>query len=204
MSIPRWLCNTLLVLGLGLVPGFTLAQEDWQLAKEEADIKVYTRKVPGQALKSFRAETTITASPEALLQTITDLPTSPEWMDRCAESRKLESYGEEGYLAYTLVEVPWPLQPRDLVSRVNIRHESDRIVLEMENAPDAYPEQLDVVRMPKYEGRWTLISQGDGRTRVINQGATSPGGQVPDWLANSAVVDSPYKTMANLRARMEQ
>lgn len=196
--------SALLALGAILLSLPLTSQTDWELEKDEADIKVYTRKVAGQSLKSFRAETIIAATPEELVNTLTDLSRASEWMDRCAESRILERYDDNSYLGYTLVDVPWPLQARDIVTRVNVRRQTDRIVIEMKNAPDGYPEQDDVVRMPKYEGQWILIPQGNGRTQVINQGATSPGGSVPDWLANTEVVDSPYKTMANLRARLEE
>lgn len=204
MSSHLLLRSALLALSAMLLCLPLSAQADWELEKDEAGIKVYTRKVEGQALKSFRAETTIAATPQALVNTLTDLSRASEWMDRCAQSRVIERYDDNSYLGYTLVDVPWPLQARDLVTRVHIRRQADRIVIEMKNAPNDYPKQQDVVRMPQYEGQWILIPQSDGRTQVINQGATSPGGSIPDWLANTEVVESPYKTMANLRARMEQ
>jgi ribosome-associated toxin RatA of RatAB toxin-antitoxin module len=181
-----------------------LAQSDtWQLAKDEAGIQVYTRKVAGEPLKAFRATAIVEASAEAILATLTDVARGSEWMDRCAESRIIERSDDANYVAYTLIETPWPLQARDIVSRVEIRREGNQITCLMTNAPDAYPTQDDVVRMPRYHGKWVLTPQGNGRTQVTSEGLASPGGGVPDWLANTEVVDSPYKTLANLRARVE-
>lgn len=194
---------------LGLALSWLLGQplaaqsDDWQLAKTENDIEVYTRKVPGEPLKAFRVVTTFDARAEDILAVITDADQGDQWQDRCTESRLLEQQDADHYLAYVRIDTPWPLQDRDLVVRVVVKRLADRTVVQMTNAPSAYPEQADLVRMPGYQGRWVLIPQAGGRTRVISEGQTSPGGSIPDWLANAAVIDSPLATMSNLRAQVE-
>ena len=180
------------------------AQEtDWKLQKDAKGIKVYTRKVPGETLKAFRAVTLVDASADQVLGEITDVEQGAEWMDRCAESHLVQQEGPDVYLAYTLIDVPWPLDDRDLVTRVQIRREKDRIICTMSNVPDAVPVKRNVIRMPRYEGQWVLIPQDNGQTQVISEGISSPGGTIPDWLANSEVVESPYNTLSNLRDRLE-
>ena len=87
----------------------------------------------------------------------------------------------------------WPLDDRDLVVNVEVQRKGDRIICIMKNAPNAYPVQEGIIRIPTFEGRWELIPLPDGRTRVISEGMTSPGGDIPDWLANTAVVDTPLE-----------
>jgi len=186
------------------IPALVLSQTaGWKLEKDEKGIQVYTRKVEGEPLKAFRAVAVLPVSAERVLTEITDVNKGSEWMDKCAESRLISRSGPDSYLAYTLIDIPWPLEDRDLVTEVKVSREEDRIVCYMKNAPNAIPEKDKIIRMPKYEGKWVLIPMDNGSTKVISEGLSSPGGSIPDWLANSGVVDTPYRTMANLIDRVE-
>ncbi|MEM9983999.1 MAG: START domain-containing protein [Bacteroidota bacterium] len=193
----------LLLGGMILFSSFLLSAQNWQLEKDERSIQVYTLVRPGEPLKAFRAVTQVQATPEQVLAIITNADQGHQWMDRCVESKLLKRLSDQSYLTYTRIETPWPLEDRDLVVEMTIHQEGDKIICSMRNAPDAYPAQESVIRMPKYEGSWTLIPLPEGGTQVISEGKTSPGGSIPDWLANTEVVDSPYTTLANLRKRLD-
>ncbi|MDP5170152.1 MAG: START domain-containing protein [Bacteroidia bacterium] len=177
---------------------------DWTLEKDESGIKVYTRAVPGQQLKAFRAVMEVAASPDQVLAILTDADKGEEWMDRISDGRLLRRIGDHSYISYSVIDFPWPLDDRDIVVKVDIAREGETIICTHTNAPDAYPRQASIIRIPKYQGKWTLEKLSNGGCRVTNEGSSSPGGSVPDWLANSGVVDSPFNTLTNLRKRLGQ
>ena len=43
----------------------------------------------------------------------------------------------------------------------------------------------------------------DGTLKIIYTVSAEPGGKLPDWLVNSAVVDIPYNTFTNLKATLK-
>lgn len=196
-------CFTWLIALIGPSLAAHAQSNDWAFAKESEGVKVYTRSVPGLTLKAYRAVTTYEATAEAILAEITDADQCCAWQDRCTEGKLIRRIDENRYIGYTRIEIPWPLDDRDLVVKVEVQRQGDRIVCLMQNAPDAYPRQEGVVRMPRFEGRWELIPLPNGQTKVINEGITSPGGDIPDWLANSGVVDTPLATLINLRGEVE-
>ncbi len=197
------LTKLLLTAGIVFLSSLPISAQNWQLEKDEARIQVYTLARPGEPLKAYRAITQVKATPEEVLAVIVDADQGHQWMDRCTESKLIKRIDEKSFLTYTRIETPWPLEDRDLVVKTTIRKEGEKIICSMRNAPNAYPKQKKVVRMPRYEGSWTLIPLANGATQVISEGKTSPGGSIPDWLANTEVVDSPYSTLSNLRKRLE-
>ncbi len=175
---------------------------EWVLQKNESGIQVYTKIVEGERLKAFRAVATFSASPEEVLAIVMDADQASAWQDRVTEGKLIKKINETSYISYCLIDVPWPLDDRDIVIRVDVTRQGDNIICTMTNAPDAYPRKASVVRMPRYEGKWVLEKLPNGGTRATSEGLSSPGGSIPDWLANSEVVDSPFNTMQNLRKRL--
>ena len=56
-----------------------------------------------------------------------------------------------------------------------------------------------MIRMPKSDGKWILTQINDSTTFVQLEMMNDPGGTLPDWLVNSMITGSPFKTMSNLR-----
>ncbi len=171
---------------------------DWTLEKQTEGIQVFSRPVPGETLKATRSVVTVSVSVNRMLQLITDPNESIHWMDRVESARIIHRESESLFWVHNHISLPWPLDDRDLVARVEITREGGTITVSLTNDPDAHPEQESVVRMPKYAGTWTLESVGQGKTRVICENFSDVGGSIPDWL-KSGVVDSAILTMKNLK-----
>lgn len=177
------------------------AQSEWELAKDANQVQVYTRRDPGESLKAFRGVVKIPADAEVILKTIMDAERSVEWSARTKESRILKKDGPNHQVIYNLIETPWPVDDRDLVVEMRIERAGNLITCYLKNASGIYPAQDGIVRIPRYEGFWELRSLGNGMTQVTMQGLTDPGGTIPEWIINQGVVDTPHKTLSNLRAR---
>ena len=48
-----------------------------------------------------------------------------------------------------------------------------------------------------------LKDNGDGTVEATQQCVAEAGGSIPDWLANSSVVDNPYNTMLKFKKYLE-
>lgn len=72
----------------------------------------------------------------------------------------------------------------------------------MEAVPDYMPLREGKVRIPKAEGQWKLVPNADG-VNVTYQMHASPGGSIPNWLANQMVVDTPYGTLKASRSYLQ-
>ena len=67
----------------------------------------------------------------------------------------------------------------------------------------AVAEVDDHVHVPIVKGYWQFNMIDDSTTLVRYQFLSDPGLPMPDWLINMFIVKNPYKTLQNLRERLE-
>lgn len=186
---------------------FTLTPDiaaEWTLKKDKDGVQVYTRPVEGSPLKEFKGVVNIRSNAEAVKALILDLDTYTEWQHNCSSSRILHKNNENDLYSYSLTDAPWPVQDREAIVRTQVSEKEGVITLKMTATPDYIKSTEGVVRVPKMTGFWQITPKKDGMVEVIQQVHASPGGRIPDWLANSAVVDTPFQTLLNMKRRLER
>lgn len=170
----------------------------WELEESEDGIEVYSKEVPGRTLKATRSVTVLNTSMERMLTALTDPTESINWMDRVATAEIIRRDSESTFWVHNTISLPWPLDDRDLVVKIEVLRADHQVVVKMSGDPTLLPEQDDFVRMPDYRGSWTIEDLGDGRIRVTNESFSDVGGSIPEWL-QGGVVDSALTTMENLK-----
>ena len=176
----------------------------WTLKKDKNSVQIYTRPVEGSSLKEFKGIVNIRTTAEAAKALLLDLPTYTEWSHNCIESSALKINNENDIIGVTVTDAPWPVQDREAIVQTKVVEKNGSIYLNMTALPNYTKAKSGLVRVPKMTGFRKITSNGDGTIEVVQQVHASPGGQIPDWLANSAVVDTPYNTLLNMKRRLER
>ncbi|HEX7864737.1 MAG TPA: START domain-containing protein [Variovorax sp.] len=192
------------VIGL-LASQASLAQGAWSLAKEADGIKVYVRDVPDSSLREFRGEVELKTGADRVVQALKDAGSFRKWMPDVVVSDLLKSTGTEQY-HYLENKAPWPVSPRDGVYHFTYSRSGDAAAevttVKVEAVPDYVPQREGKVRVPKADGQWKLVPTAGG-VSVSYQIHASPGGAIPEWLANRAAVDTPFDTLKGLRGYLQ-
>lgn len=190
-----------LLAGLALAqPSF--AQESWSLAKDAEGIKVYVRNVHGSPLREFRGEVPLDNTPEQVASVLRDADAFRRWMPDVATSELLKATDTEQF-HYLENKAPWPVSNRDGVYHFTYSRAGDgTITIQVEAMPRYVPPRDGKVRIPQANGQWKLAPDAGG-VRVTYQMHASPGGAIPDWLADRTVVDTPFGTLKALRSYLQ-
>ncbi len=174
----------------------------WELEKEEEDInlKIFTREVDGSDLKEFKGEMLVDAKLTSLAALLLDGQVAPEWMYQCEKFEVVEQIDSLTAVVYFVNGAPWPVSDRDAVvmTVMNQDPETLAIKISLDSLADRLPEDDDYVRIPSMKGFWLFEPVENGQVLVTYQVHANPGGSLPNWLANSVVVDTPYNTMSNM------
>lgn len=184
-----------------LVIGSTLAQErNWSEAKNKNGITVYTRQATGSKFKEFKAVAVFETSLHALVAVLMDSPGYIKWYADCRESKTLKQVNEKELYRHMLVSAPWPVQNRDLVSRVVASQNSQTkvVTIDLFNEMNYIPESEDAIRIPESRGFWKLTPK-EKKVEVEYQYMGDPGGSLPSWAVNLFIVDGPYRSLLALR-----
>lgn len=174
-------------------------EKDW--------LKIYTCPVPTSDFLSFVGIATLDVPQHSVLSLLYDLEAAPEWVWKTREMKILQELSEEkARIVYQLVSAPWPLSDREIIteSRGYKNPETSEIYIKMNATPDFLPENDNYVRVPQLEGAWNILPLDENRCRVVFRLHLEPGGEIPAWLANIAVIDTPYHTLNNMREMVKQ
>ena len=174
-------------------------QKDW--------LKIYTCPVPSSDFLSFVGIAVIDVPQHSVLHLLYDLDAATEWVWKTSEMRILKELSEdEGRIVYQLVNAPWPLSDREIISQSQGYKDpkTGEVFIKMTAKPDFLPENDNYVRVRQLEGAWNIMPLSDDKCRVVFRLHLEPGGEIPSWLANIAVIDTPYNTMANMREMVKR
>ena len=187
-----------------VLPVVTCAQK-WEYVKERNGIKIYTRKENNSNLKSFKGVTDLHTEMNKVCSLLGNAK-SFDWWDKDITEIKVLSYELGKYIQYYLVyDVPWPLSDRDLVvdARITIDPLTRTETIFAQPLPNVIPEKPDLIRIKKYWQKWTVQPVNPGIVRVTLEGFVDPGGNVPAWLYNMVITETPLKVIREVRKRVE-
>jgi len=180
--------------------------QSWNLAKDKNGVKVYTRKRDGWGIKEYKVKINVKATLSKVRQVLqNDVKSRKKWSHNCLEVREVERSGDVVCI-YNKVDAPWPVADRDNVTRFEFVTQSSkqfRINMSVLKSHAKAPEYSGVVRIKRLKGYWIINDHGNGVVSIMQQCVADPGGSIPDWLANTSVVDSPYNSMWNLKKYLE-
>lgn len=174
-------------------------QKDW--------LKIYTCPVPTSDFLSFVGIATMDVPQHSVLHLLYDVDEATEWVWKTDEMKILEELPDnQGRIVYQKVTAPWPISDREIIShsRGYKDAETSEIFIKMTAEPDILPEHANYVRVRQLEGAWNIMPISENRCRVVFRLHIEPGGEIPSWLANIAVIDTPYNTLNNMREMVKR
>ncbi|ACF46050.1 MAG: START domain-containing protein [Prosthecochloris sp.] len=176
------------------------------LRQQNEWLKIYTCPVPSSDFLSFVGIAKLDVPAHSVLGLLYDLESATEWVYKTREMRILKELdGDEGRIVYQLVSAPWPLSDREIISQSQgfMDPETSEIFIRITSKPDFLPENPNYVRVRQLEGAWNITPLSDESCRVVFRLHIEPGGEIPSWLANIAVIDTPYHTLDNMRTMVK-
>jgi len=179
----------------------SINENEWQLKKYENGIAVYTRNTKNSSFKELKSVLTIKTSLKSIVALLNDWDSYPQWVYRCGKSLTLKKISDKEVIHYQTVTAPWPVANRDFV--VNIKLVQDEktkaVTIKSSSKHNYIPEIPNYVRIKEFNASWTLTPLKDGSIEIVYQLMVNPGGSIPAWLVNLAVIDGPFETCSKLK-----
>ena len=172
----------------------------WKLEKEADGIKVYLAKAKDQKLKQFKVEAFVNAKPELVAAAVIDIDNNYTWFSNVEKAQLIKRITKDEFVFSQVIEVPFPFDNRQVVEHCKTTYLANGVIrIDLKEKNDALPLDDRYVRMALSRGYWVLTPQNQG-TLVEYSFLADPSGNIPAWLANQFIVDSPFKTIKGLRA----
>ena len=173
---------------------------DWEKSKDKDGITVYLKEFPGAAgAKAFKAVATIKAPFQTVVETIGN-PEKMRGVLHLVEKSVVTTPAQDDYSLYLIVDMPWPVQNRDLVwsiKKQSMSGESANFSCGLSNDQMAADPQY--IRFKSLEGAFLVEKVSETETLVTWNQYQDLAGSIPVMILNSAAVDVGYYSMNNLR-----
>jgi len=191
---------SLFLMAVWFVTCSVTAQEEWELRKDTDGVQVYTRAVAGSAYKAVRATTVIeNVTLTSLVALIEDAQACPDWADKCAESYVVERISETESYVYTHNSLPFPVKDRDVVAHVRWSQDPStlQVIMTSTATTGIMEEKRGRLRLENANANWTFTPISSGAIEVSNEAHIDPGSNLPGWVTNMLLVDTPFQTMVS-------
>lgn len=196
------------VFTLLFLAGFTVFGQDdgkWKLKKNKNGIEIFTTQSDTSAFMAFKARMTIQGSVGAFVAVLQDLEHMPDWGYNIEYAWLLEKSGDTLVIYYSEASVPFPFANRDgiYLNRFIWNNQSRQLKVDIELLHNYLEVKEKLVRV-KGNGEWLVKVLGDDSLEMIFRMQVDPGGEIPAWLVNMFIDETPYETMVNIREMMKK
>jgi hypothetical protein len=178
-----------------------LYTQSWIFVKEQEGIKLFTRKDDGSSLKSFKGVMDVTSTMDKVCNLLGNVK-NHDWWDENLREIKVLTYEKDKYFQYYLIyHVPWPFTDRDLCVEANVNTDPATGWRTITATPlsNVIPEKPGLIRIKRYWQKWTIQPMENGVIRLTLEGFVDPAGNVPSWLYNMVIVETPLKVMRRVK-----
>jgi len=174
---------------------------DWKLKRDRDGIQVYLSRVKGSKFKAIRSTMDVKAQTNSLVALVMDLPNCSNWAAMCKEAYIQQRLSLTESYVYTRNDIPFPVRDRDVVALVKWSQDriSGKVSMVSRATKGKFPKKKGIIRIEDAVSEWHFTPLKDGLVRVESFAHIDPNGVTPAWLTNMLMVDSPYKTMKNMR-----
>jgi len=179
---------------------FTLSAQNWELSRNENNIKVYKGSSDSSKFKIIKVEAEMAGTLKKLIAILKDVGNNKNWVYNTKQSHLIKTINENEFLYYAETHLPWPFSNRDMVIRMHFDLDSLRNTLKIKatGEPDAAPEVSGKVRIRKFNGNWNVKYDGANKITIIYVLELNPGGNISPGISNLFVTKGPFETFNNL------
>lgn len=175
---------------LFLIP-CSIYSQVWKLQKETKTIKAYTSKIDGSSIKSYKVVATLNTSIECVYSLLSDYNNYPKMYKNLDEMKILKD-GENEIKAYTVYDLPWPVQNIDMVSQVIITKNDNIIKFKTNSLINSEIEKKkNLVRIIDFKEEFVIKRAKNNQSEITIIGRIDVGGSIPVWVQNLFVIDGP-------------
>ncbi|NRB37235.1 MAG: hypothetical protein HRU20_02065 [Pseudomonadales bacterium] len=178
---------------------------NWQLSRDEDNIRSYKSRRAGQKLVAFKSDSIIDQPIAKVLTVLLDSTYAHEWIPKLKTSEIREAkHWPEAYLQFTHINAPWPVWDRIFLSRVTV--DVDPISHQTNIHYVKADEDIHIAKtiLGSVDGSFYQLQSVDNgqKTRLIAISVANPNGSLPKWLVNWVSANMPHDTVVLLRDYM--
>lgn len=186
----------------------TLSEDDWTLCYESDKIYIYERwikKQNGLPLRERKGVMVVNSNVANAVYSITNVEVQKKWMKNVQTSKMIAKKSDTCWFSYTMFELPWPLDNRDVISENHLKVSKlrDYAEININSTKNLIRETEGISRITNYKASWVIKKVNETKI-IITFTATSDSQQIaPASILDPIMRRTFQKNLLNLRNLLE-
>ena len=181
---------------------------DWKLDRYSEGVKTYSRWIElegSDKVRERKGETVINCSVEDVVKILCDSKSTELWMTGIKENYCLKTISPSEWYAYTLFDIPWPFEKRDLISDYSLDYREDgkTVIIRIKSREDFMPEKLHITRLTKYTATWIISRTATDRATVTFTAIANTRPIFPRFVQDPILVQLFHNNLVNLKKMLD-
>lgn len=162
------------------------------------EFSVSTKPHPGSAFNIATADFQVRKSRHETMMFLSDTRRIPQWMAYVEQVTLVDYIDHNNFVIRAELDLPWPVQNRELIACVTTRFEQELSVIDMHHCPDRVPSSK-TLPIKGLNAQWRLHSEPGGHTRISYSTWIDLGGLIPAFGFNLLLPQTTRNSLEQLR-----
>ncbi len=183
-----------------LIPVSAFSQEHWKLHQERDGISLFAKTPSEGKLKHYKAVFSVAASPKTCISILYHPQYHPDFMDGVKSAELLRQANDTSLYFYYVIDLPWPIPNRDMVTHAAFGVSSDarKLIVKLRSAPqEKEPSAMTRAVVPAREWLFERTSEMETSVTYYYIAETD---HLPYLLEDVISIDGPLKMLSRFRS----
>lgn len=181
---------------------------EWTLCYEADQIYIYERWIKiaeGHEYRERKGEMYVNCSLEKAVNTLNDYEHLNTWNKNVRENKLIKKSSSSSYTLYTLFDLPWPFQNRDVISEYSVKQVNPgrHVEIAISSNDNLLKQKPGISRITKYNASWVVKRIHDLKCWVCFNAACDNPPAAPRSIQDPIMRKTFHKNLLNLRKVLE-
>jgi hypothetical protein len=195
----------------GREPGkkVNLIYGNWEEVKSTGGVKSYVRWLyynDGRKTRERKGEIFLDCSLEKVIEILTNPRLTKDWMSGVLENNLLSQTNPNHWYTYTLYDVPWPFNKRDLVSAYYLNYVpgNNNATIKIFSKADYIPEKPGIDRLINYNATWTITEISSQDVHIVFSAISDTPPLFPRYIQDPVIEKMFHNNLVRLKDLLSQ
>jgi hypothetical protein len=186
-----------------------LSSDPWEEVRNYNGVVTYVRWLhheDGTKTRERMGDMQVDCSLRKTLEILTDPEETKKWMTGVSENYILSKSNPAEWYTYTLYNISWPFNDRDLVSAFAVKNNpgNKTVVINIDSRADHIPVKPGIERLKDYNATWTIVETALQKVHIVFSAMSDAQPVVPRYIQDPIIEKIFHDNLVRLKELLLQ
>jgi hypothetical protein len=185
------------------------SSDQWEEVRNSNGVITYVRwqhYPDGTRSRERKGDMLVDCSLKKSVDILTDPAATKKWMSGVSENYVLYKSSSSEWYTYTLYDIPWPFNNRDLVSVFAVKNypANKSVIINIVSKADHVPPKPGIERLKDYNATWTITETAPQKVHIIFSAKSNTPPMFPRYIQDPVIEKMFHNNLVRLKDLLSQ